>query len=82
MAVNVKMKTFGLTLIAWATAVSASYEGNLNYRSPSVADDHQGLGIDLSIVEARMIQTRDAEYDVKDLNFTHGVASVCIVRPT
>lgn len=72
------MRSSGLAILAWVAAAAASYDGNLNYRSPSMSDDHQGLGIDLSIVEARMVQTRDAEYDVKDLNFTHGVASVSV----
>lgn len=55
--------------------VFASYDGNLNFRSPSLT--HAGLGIDMPRLQSRMIQKRDGpEYENDDLSFTHGIASV------
>ena len=72
------MKSCTLLAAAWTWAgfALASYDGNLNYRSPSLR--HDGLGIDLPKVVGRMgpKHKRDVEYDVENLNFTHGVASV------
>jgi alkaline phosphatase D len=55
--------------------VQCAWEGNLNYRSPSIL--HPGLGIDIPKIAKRTVQeTRQASYwDANQLNFTHGVAS-------
>lgn len=66
-------------LLPLSTGVLAAYEGNVNYRSPSL--QHDQLGIDLSIVRARSSQNAkhakrdDRPYDPSELEFTHGVAS-------
>jgi alkaline phosphatase D len=70
------MRTAAVVLAALSAIISASYHGNLNYRSPSVS--HDGLGIDLSKVKDRMSRKRDVEVDPSTLRFTHGVASVCM----
>ncbi|KAG8525863.1 uncharacterized protein KY384_000623 [Bacidia gigantensis] len=65
---------FLLCLITVATAaatVSASYAGNLNYRSPS--HNHPGLGISIHKVNKR--NAGSPPVDPNNLNFTHGVAS-------
>jgi alkaline phosphatase D len=68
------MQTFAC-LLSLAGTVVASWDGNLNYRSPSLY--HDNLGIDLNKVRARSLEKRDyTEWDTADLNFTHGVASV------
>jgi alkaline phosphatase D len=54
-----------LSLLLSASIVSASFSGNLNYRSPSL--NHPDLGISIRKVVRRN--------DPADLNFTHGVAS-------
>lgn len=64
-----------IILLALAAATSASFEGNLNYRSPSLY--HRNLGIDLEKVQRRGLERRDyTEWKTEDLSFTHGVASV------
>lgn len=69
---------FALLEASLAIGVAATFHGNLNYRSPSVS--HAGLGIDVPLVESRMIQKRDTDANNdNDLRFTHGIASV---RPT
>jgi alkaline phosphatase D len=68
------MRTVAVVLAACGTIVSASYHGNLNYRSPSIT--HDGLGIDLPKVQGRMLKKRDVAVDPNTLSFTHGVASV------
>ena len=63
-------------LLAAAPLVSfacASFEGNLNYHSPSRR--HQGLGIDVPKVAKRSLVKRATPWDPAQLNFTHGVAS-------
>ena len=58
-----------------ATEAYASYDGNLNYRSPS--SEHPSLGIDVAKVTKRHLAKRDnPDWDPSTLNFTHGVASV------
>lgn len=53
----------------------ASWEGNLNYLSPSLY--HRNLGIDLTKVKGRSLEKRDfTEWKTEDLTFTHGIASV------
>ncbi|KAI8931617.1 hypothetical protein NX059_011269 [Plenodomus lindquistii] len=66
----------GPLLIAVAslvTLVSASFDGNLNYHSPSRR--HEGLAIDVHKVAKRTLTKRSAPWDPAQLNFTHGVAS-------
>lgn len=70
------MKATALAFACWAAGAIAAYDGNLNYRSPSLVDHHAGLGIDLPKVKGRMLKKRDAEYEIENLNFTHGIASV------
>lgn len=54
----------------------AAWDGNLNYRSPSL--QHDGLGINMDKVQSRSLEKRDyTEWDTQDLFFTHSVASVC-----
>jgi len=60
-----------LTLLALTGAVSASWSGNLNYRSPS--HHHPGLGVSVRKVNKR--NGGAAPLDASKLNFTHGVAS-------
>ncbi|KAI9757559.1 MAG: hypothetical protein M1815_000781 [Lichina confinis] len=59
------------SVIFGAAAVSASFEGNLNYLSPSRR--HEALGIALHKVVKR--QEAGLSHDPSALNFTHGVAS-------
>ena len=62
-------------LVLLGTTVSASYNGNLNYRSPS--SEHPSLGIDVTKVLKRNLAKRDnTNWDPASLSFTHGVASV------
>ncbi|CAO2650941.1 Nn.00g092380.m01.CDS01 [Neocucurbitaria sp. VM-36] len=64
----------GLLLVAWTAVTAASWDGNLNYGSPSLR--HAQLGINTSKVKKRMLQKRDGSYShAKDIKFTHGVAS-------
>ncbi|TPX12916.1 uncharacterized protein E0L32_006796 [Thyridium curvatum] len=60
-----------VTLLA-ATA-AASFEGNLNYESPSRR--HAGLGIDVPLVQRRSWKRGNVAYKPEELSFTHGVAS-------
>ncbi|KAL7775632.1 hypothetical protein CFE70_009476 [Pyrenophora teres f. teres 0-1] len=63
-------------LLAAAPLISfacASFEGNLNYHSPSRR--HKGLGIDVPKVAKRSLVKRATPWDPTQLNFTHGVAS-------
>jgi alkaline phosphatase D len=48
-----------------------SWEGNINYRSPSLL--HPGLGIDVPKIARRT--TQSSYWDASQLTFTHGVAS-------
>lgn len=66
----------GLAVLALLGAsASASYHGNLNYRSPSSM--HPSLGIDVVKVVNRNLAKRDNnDWDPATLNFTHSVASV------
>lgn len=71
------MKPYSITLLAaLTTTATASYDANINFKSPSF--DHPYMGIDLPKVVKRHIQKRDynVTIDPSKLNFTHGVASV------
>ena len=53
----------------------AAWDGNLNYRSPSLR--HDSLGINTDKVQGRSVEKRDhTEWETEDLFFTHSVASV------
>lgn len=56
-----------------APFVSASFDGNINYESPSLR--HVNLGIDVAKVTKRAFKRDSVTYQPEDLNFTHGVAS-------
>lgn len=65
------------TFLSWfalSIGASASYSGNLNYRSPSLR--HSGMGVNIDILQSRSLTKRDEPpSDPKQLRFTHGVAS-------
>jgi len=66
--------TLSLAVAALATSVSCSWDGNINYGSPSL--DHPSLGINLHKVKKRSLEKRDyTAWNTSSLNFTHGVAS-------
>jgi alkaline phosphatase D len=68
------VRSLALVALLGATA-SASYHGNLNYRSPSSA--HPALGMDVvKIVNRNLVKRDDTGYDPATLQFTHSVASV------
>ncbi|CAG7559164.1 unnamed protein product [Fusarium equiseti] len=56
-----------------ATTVTAEFDGNLNYASPSRR--HARLGIDVPLVKRRSMKRGNTPYAASQLNFTHGVAS-------
>lgn len=62
-----------LAAVAFSSLAIASFDGNLNYESPSKR--HEGLGIDVPRVARRSLVKRAAPWDPVKLNFTHGVAS-------
>lgn len=64
-----------LSLLAASAPVLASYDGNLNYRSPSL--NHKRMGIDVGHVKSRSLAKRDESpaHEPSQLKFTHGVAS-------
>lgn len=64
---------FGLTIELLATRVAATFDGNLNYASPSRR--HSGLGIDVPHVSRRSLKRGAVAYEADELDFTHGVAS-------
>ncbi|KAK2736231.1 hypothetical protein FQN57_000829 [Myotisia sp. PD_48] len=65
------MRTSIVALLLTATSATASYAGNLNYRSPSL--NHPSLGISVPKVAKR--GNPESSFDADKLNFTHGVAS-------
>lgn len=67
------MVSFLFTAVSLASLALASFEGNLNYHSPSRR--HVGLGIDVPKVAKRSLVKRATPWDPAQLNFTHGVAS-------
>ncbi|KAG5985378.1 hypothetical protein E4U55_003606 [Claviceps digitariae] len=54
-------------------STSASFDGNLNYQSPSRR--HPRLGIDVGLVDRRSWKRGSVAYEPSQLHFTHGVAS-------
>lgn len=52
---------------------AASFDGNLNYASPSRR--HDRLGIDVAHVERRSWKRDNIAYEPSELSFTHGIAS-------
>lgn len=52
---------------------SASFEGNVNFASPS--RQHAQLGVDVASIERRSWKRGNTAFDPSDLSFTHGVAS-------
>lgn len=56
-----------------AGTATASFDGNLNYDSPSRR--HERLGIDVALVERRSWKRGYVAYEPSQLHFTHGVAS-------
>ncbi|KAK3303351.1 alkaline phosphatase-like protein [Chaetomium strumarium] len=56
-----------------APLASASFDGNLNYDSPSRR--HVNLGIDVPAVSRRSLKRGAVPYKPSELNFTHGIAS-------
>lgn len=67
------MGPFFITAASLATLVSGSFDGNLNYHSPSRR--HESLAIDVPKVAKRTLAKRTAPWNPAQLNFTHGVAS-------
>ncbi|KAI9884698.1 MAG: hypothetical protein M1823_003516 [Watsoniomyces obsoletus] len=60
-----------ILIVGYAALALASYDGNLNYQSPSRR--HESLGVAVHKVVKR--QTPGAAQNPSRLNFTHGVAS-------
>ncbi|KAE9988944.1 hypothetical protein EG327_003157 [Venturia inaequalis] len=69
------LSSYLLAIAAVWPIVEGSWDGNLNYRSPSIL--HPGLGIDIPKVAKRTVPEarQSSYYDASQLNFTHGVAS-------
>ncbi|KAH9876567.1 hypothetical protein J1614_003698 [Plenodomus biglobosus] len=67
------MGPFFIAAASLATLVSASFDGNLNYHSPSRR--HESLAIDVLKVAKRTLAKRTVPWNPAQLNFTHGVAS-------
>ncbi|OJJ52874.1 hypothetical protein ASPSYDRAFT_213484 [Aspergillus sydowii CBS 593.65] len=65
------MKVSWSLVLSLAATATASYSGNLNYRSPS--ENHPGLGVSIHRVAKRGVQ--GSSFDPSKLHFTHGVAS-------
>lgn len=68
MQLRLLLATFILLRPVWA-----SFDGNINYASPSRR--HARLGIDVSHVASRSLKRGNVPYDPSELAFTHGVAS-------
>lgn len=66
-----------ILLFVFVVSTYASFDGNLNYRSPSYG--HPTLGIDVSKVAKRGLSLHrrqsNSSYPANSLNYTHGVAS-------
>ncbi|KAI1320239.1 alkaline phosphatase-like protein [Xylariaceae sp. FL0255] len=62
-----------LLLLILTKTAAASFDGNLNYASPSKR--HRSMGIDVAHVARRTMKRGALAYAPEELNFTHGVAS-------
>lgn len=69
----VNLAVLGLVAEALVGFAAASFNGNLNYASPSRR--HSGLGIDVPHVSRRSLKRGAVAFQAEDLSFTHGVAS-------
>lgn len=69
------LRTLPILAILAATA-TASYDDNINFKSPSF--EHPSMGLDMPKIFKRHLDKRDhnVTIDPSTLNFTHGVASV------
>jgi hypothetical protein len=67
------MPSFLFAAACLVSLTAASFDGNINYQSPSRR--HMGLGIDVPKVAKRSLVKRATPWDPAQLNFTHGVAS-------
>lgn len=67
------LATPGIAGAFLASLVAASFDGNLNYDSPSKR--HIDMGIDVPKVSRRAFKRDSIAYTADQLNFTHGVAS-------
>ena len=67
------MGRFLLVAASLVFSTCASFNNNLNYRSPSRR--HEALGIDVIKVAKRTLTKRAAPWNPTQLKFTHGVAS-------
>ncbi|EAQ85002.1 hypothetical protein CHGG_09016 [Chaetomium globosum CBS 148.51] len=66
------LSTLSLATLS-APLASATFEGNLNYHSPSLR--HVNLGIDIPVVSRRSLKRSAVPFKPSELNFTHGIAS-------
>ncbi|KAI1083199.1 PhoD-like phosphatase-domain-containing protein [Whalleya microplaca] len=67
------LAALGVTTGLLVSLVSATFDGNLNYASPSRR--HENLGIDVPLVSRRSLKRSAVAYAADELSFTHGVAS-------
>lgn len=56
-----------------AGTATASFDGNINYDSPSRR--HESLGIDVGLVESRSWKRGNVAHEPSQLHFTHDIAS-------
>ncbi|KAI1143476.1 PhoD-like phosphatase-domain-containing protein [Hypoxylon sp. FL0543] len=69
----VNLVVLGLATELLAALAAATFDGNLNYASPSRR--HASLGIDVPHVARRSLKRGAVAYRAEQLSFTHGVAS-------
>ncbi|THZ24541.1 hypothetical protein D6C89_04862 [Aureobasidium pullulans] len=64
-----------LTVACLAVTTIASWDGNINFNSPSL--QHRGLGLDVAKIQKRtgLVARQTTNFTDSQLNFTHGVAS-------
>lgn len=69
------MFTSLLTVASLALAATASWDGNINFNSPSLR--HRDLGLDVAKIQKRtgLAARQSTNFTDGQLNFTHGVAS-------
>lgn len=63
------------TVASLALVVTASWDGNINFNSPSL--QHRDLGLNVAKIQKRtgLFARQTANFTDNQLNFTHGVAS-------